>query len=76
MKKEEAVDYLITYKDLEGAYDRTNGERDYLLKKLISASRAMQTSLKFAYKYKNDEELINQVSELEELIEVIKNNLS
>lgn len=76
VKKEEAVDYLLKYKDLDGAYDRTNGERDYLLKKLIGASRAMQTSLKFAFKYKNDEELLSQVSELEELIVALKSNLS
>lgn len=76
VKNEEAINYLVKYRDLDGAFDRTNGERDYLSKKLISASRAMQTSLKFAYKYKNDDELIKQVSELEELIEALKSNLS
>jgi hypothetical protein len=76
VKVPEAVDYLIKYKELEGAFDRTNGEREYLLKKLISANRAMQESLRFAYKYKNDEELLNQVSELQELTTVLKNNLS
>jgi hypothetical protein len=75
VKKEEAVDFLIKYKDIDGAFDRTNGERDYLSKKLNDASKAMQTSLQFAYKYKNDEELIKQVSELEELITVLKSNL-
>jgi hypothetical protein len=75
VKKQEAIDYLIKYKDLEGAFDRTNGERDYLSKKLVSASRAMQESLKFAFKYKNDDELLNKVSELEELIAALKSNL-
>jgi len=76
VKEPEAVDFLIKFKDLDGAYERTGGEREYLSKKLISANRAIQTSLKFAYKYKNDEELLKQVAELEELISVLKSNLS
>jgi hypothetical protein len=75
VKIPEAVDYLIKYKELDGAFDRTNGEREYLLKKLTSANRAIQESLRFAYKYKNDEELLSQVAELEELTTVLKNNL-
>ena len=75
VKKEEAIEYLIKYKDLEGAFDRTNSEKEYLSKKLVSASRAMQESLKFAFKYKNDEELLNKVSELEDLITALKSNL-
>ncbi|MDW5289270.1 hypothetical protein [Formosa sp. PL04] len=75
VKKQEAIDFLLQHKDIDGAFDRTNGERDYLSKKLKDASRAMQTSLQFAYKHKNDEELIKQVSELEELIAVLKSNL-
>lgn len=75
VKKAVAVEYLLKYKDLDGAYERTNGEREYLSKKLTDASRAMQESLKFAFKYKNDEELIKQVTELEELIEALKSNL-
>lgn len=73
--KQEAVDYLLKYKDLTGAYERTNGERVYLSKKMTDASRAMQESLKFAFKYKNDEELLSQVSELEELLAALKSNL-
>lgn len=76
VKEPEAVEFLIQYKDLEGAYERTGGERDYLSKKLVSANRAIQTSLKFAFKYKNDDELLKQVAELEELIVALKSNLS
>ena len=75
VKKDEAIEYLLKYKDLEGAFDRTNSEKEYLSKKLVSASRAMQESLKFAFKYKNDEELLNKVSELEDLIAALKSNL-
>ncbi|MEQ9299200.1 MAG: hypothetical protein RIF33_11570 [Cyclobacteriaceae bacterium] len=76
VKSAEAVEYLQKYNDLEGAYERTSGERDFLSKKLTSASRAIQTSLKFAYKYKQDQELLVQVDELEELVNALKNNLS
>lgn len=76
VKSPEAVDFLKEYKDLDGAYDRTNGEREYLAKKLQSANRAIQTSLKFAYKYKNDEDLLTQVKQLEELVGALKSNLS
>lgn len=76
VKEPEAIEFLIEYKDLDGAYERTGGEKEYLLKKLISANRAIQTSLKFAYKYKHDEDLLKKVSELEELIIALKNNLS
>ena len=75
VKSPEAVDYLVKYKDLEGAYERTSGEREFLSKKIISANRAIQTSLKFAYKYKNDDELLEQVDELEEIVKVLKSNL-
>jgi hypothetical protein len=75
VKVPEAREYLDKYKNLEEAYERTSGEREYLSKKIISASRAIQTSLKFAFKYKKDENLLKQVDELEELVQVLKNNL-
>jgi hypothetical protein len=71
----DAINYLREYKDISGAFERTNGEREYLNKKLTDATRAIQTSLQFAYKYKNDEELMNKVKDLEELINVLKSNL-
>jgi hypothetical protein len=70
-----AVEYLKEYKDLNGAFERTNGEREYLNKKLTDATRAIQTSLQFAYKYKDDEELVKKVKELEELMGALKSNL-
>lgn len=77
VKETEAVEYLIKYKDLDGAYERTGGEREYLSKNITRASRSLQTSLKFAYKFKKDnEDLMKQVTELEELIGALKNNLS
>lgn len=75
VKHNDAVIYLETYKDLEGAYERTSGEREYLMKKLTDAFRAVQTSLGFAYKYADDKELQQKVEELQVLTDVLKSNL-
>lgn len=76
VNNESARDYLIKYKDLDGAFEHTNGEKEFLSKNLSKAARAIQTSLQFAFKYKNDENLLKQVQELEELLNALKSNLS
>ena len=76
VNNETAREYLIKYKDLEGAFEHTNGEKEYLRKNLQRAARAIQTSLQFAYKYKKDEDLLTQTKELEELLNALKDNLS
>ncbi|HRO85669.1 MAG TPA: hypothetical protein PK110_12665 [Niabella sp.] len=76
VNNESARNYLVKYKDLDGAFEHTNGEKEFLSKNLMKAARAIQTSLQFAYKYKNDEDLLKQVQELEELLSALKSNLS
>lgn len=76
VNNESARNYLIKFKDLDGAFEHTNGEKEFLSKNLTKAARAIQTSLQFAYKYKNDEDLLKQVQELEELLTALKSNLS
>lgn len=76
VNNEPARDYLIKFKDLEGAFEHTNGEKEFLNRNLTKASRAIQTSLQFAYKYKGDEDLNKQVQELEDLLKALKSNLS
>lgn len=71
-----AREYLIKYKDLEGAFEHTNGEKEYLKKTLQRAARAIQTSLQFAFKFKKDEDLLNQTKELDDLLKALKENLS
>lgn len=73
---EEARNYLLEHKDLDGAFERTSGEREYLSRNLKKAFNTIQTSLGFAYKYKNDEALLKQVKDLEDLLEALKSNLS
>jgi len=76
VKNVEAVNYLIENEDLEGAYERTSGEKEFLLKKIGSATRAIKSSLQFAYKYSDDEELIKEVDELKEVIIVLEKNIN
>lgn len=73
---ENAVNYLLKENDLDGAFERTNGEREFLLKKLLEANKTLSSCLQFAYKYKNDEQILSQVDDLKELIEVLKSNLT
>lgn len=76
VNNESARNYLIKYKDLDGAFEHTNGEKEFLSKNLTKAARAIQTSLQFAFKFKKDEDLLNQVQELEDLLTALKSNLS
>ncbi len=76
VQSEEAVEHLKDYGNIEEAYELTSGEREFLSRKLKDAFKSIQLSLKFAYKYKNQKDLLKQVSELEELVKVLKDNLS
>jgi hypothetical protein len=76
INNESARNYLIKYRDLDGAFEHTNGEKEFLSKNLTKAARAIQTSLQFAYKYSRDEDLLKQVQELEELLGALRSNLS
>jgi len=75
VRYEIAVDYLLKEKDLEGAYERTNGEKEFLSKKLVDTHRILKSCLQFAYKYKDDEVLLSQIDDLEEVTKVLKENL-
>lgn len=76
VNNEYAREYLINHRDLDGAFEHTNGEKEFLNKNLTRAARAIQTSLQFAYKYKKDEDLLKRVKELEDLLTALKDNLS
>ncbi|WP_139171677.1 hypothetical protein [Flavobacterium noncentrifugens] len=71
----EAIKYLDRYGDLEGAYERTNGEKEFLIRNLSKAFRNIQESLSFAYKFKNEKDILDKVQELEEVVQALKSNL-
>lgn len=72
---ESAIEYLNKYKDIDGAYERSNGEKEFLVKNLNKAYMTIRESLTFAYKYKGEKEILDKVDDLEEIFNVLKQNL-
>jgi hypothetical protein len=68
---DEAREYLRRTRDLEGAYERTGGERQYYLKQVIAAGRAVERALGVASLYKGDAEIVSQVDRLATLVEAL-----
>jgi hypothetical protein len=52
---EDSTEYLVKYGNLEEAYERSGGEKKFLLKKLNDAVKNMQSALSIAYNYKSDD---------------------
>ncbi len=52
---EEATDYLIANGDFEGAYDRCDGEKDMLVKRINDARKKLESAMSIAYKHKSKE---------------------
>ncbi|MDR6515852.1 hypothetical protein [Chryseobacterium camelliae] len=75
VRSREAIDYLNRFDDLQGAFERTNGEREFLVRNLNKAFRTLQESLSFAYKFRGDTEIVPKVNELEEIITELKKML-
>ena len=68
LASKEATEYLIKNNNLEEAYERSEGERDYIIRKINSASNAIKFSLGFAWKYKTDEEVKTSINECAESV--------
>lgn len=54
---EDATEYLLKNENLEDAYERSGGERAFLLKKINGATRNLRNALGVAYKYKTKDVL-------------------
>jgi hypothetical protein len=61
LSDDDATEYLIKYEVLEEAYERSGGEKMFLVKKLNDATKNLRNALSIAYKYKTSdiETLIN-----------------
>jgi hypothetical protein len=59
---EDATDYLLKYENLEDAYERSGGEKRFLLRKINDATRNLRNALGVAYKYKT-KDVIESVDE-------------
>jgi hypothetical protein len=68
---DESREYLRKTRDLEGAYERSGGERQYYLRQLTAAGRAVERALGIASLYKGDEEIVSQVERLATLVDAL-----
>ena len=68
LRSKDATEHLIQYGNLEEAYERSEGEKGYIVKKIISASSAIRYSLGYAYKYKGVTDIVEAVTECKKLI--------
>lgn len=75
VQSSQAVAYLKEYNDLGGAYDRTDGELEFLIKKLQRSVSAVQQVIQVAYKFQAEERLVAKSEELEAAIEALRRQL-
>jgi len=64
-------EHLRKYKNLEAAYEYTNGEEEYVNKKLANVIRNLREINSIAYKIKNKEEVSVSIEEIKEIITAI-----
>lgn len=69
---EEATEYLLKYGNLEEAYERSGGDKEFVKKKINSAKRAVTSALQAAYNYKEDKEIIGLIDELTKAVDELK----
>lgn len=72
---EDATDYLLKYDSLEEAYERSGGEKKFLIKKLNDSIKNLRNALSIAYKYKTEDiqSLVDEcISAGEELKKMVK----
>jgi hypothetical protein len=71
----DAKDYLKRTSDFEGAYERSDGEKDMLEKKINEAKKKIEGAMQIAYKYKS-KELVSLVDDCITASEALKKILS
>ncbi|MEQ1762074.1 MAG: hypothetical protein ABL984_02905 [Pyrinomonadaceae bacterium] len=73
---ENALAYLKKYENLEDAYERSGGERTFLLKKISGATKSIESALSFVYKYDDDDDVRTAVHECANAAEQLKQSVS
>jgi hypothetical protein len=72
----EATEYLIKYGNIEEAYERSGGERDYLLRKINGTKRSVEVILGLIHRFKKDKEIFGSVEVLLDSIRELKKRLN
>lgn len=70
--EKESREFLRRTRDLEGAYELSAGEREFLLKQITAAQRSAGRALSTAPTYRGDKEVIDSVSKLKKTVEALE----
>lgn len=68
----ESLDYLRQHRDLEGAYERSGGERAFFLKSITSAHRSAQRALGVAPQFRGDAEALTETAKLKQTVDALE----
>lgn len=68
LRSDEATKHLIATRDLQDAYDRSEGEKLLLLKNLKKASKSLSNSLALITKYKSEDEVKQEIEYSQDIL--------
>jgi len=71
----EATEYLKRYNNLEEAYEYSEGEKEYILKQIRTANKSLKNSLRVAFKFKRDKNILSLIDECLETAEEVRNTI-
>ena len=75
LRNKESTNYLINYRNLYDAYERSDGDEELLLKNLNVVNRKLESSLGIIHRHKNNKIIKDEVSKCNETIHIINNIL-
>lgn len=73
---DKATKHLLKYENLDEAYERSGGDREFLMKKINQAHHNIEHALTVAYKFKNDEEIRDLLKELVDIIKKLEKDIT
>jgi hypothetical protein len=76
VENQEALEYLRSTSDLDGAYERTGGEQQYLMRRLAAAERATRDSAGLLPLYSDDQDVRSAIGRLHALVEGLQRQIS
>lgn len=68
LRSEEATKHLVLTRDLQDAYDRSEGEKLLLLRNLRRASKSLSSSLALITKYKTEDDVIEEIKYCQDIL--------
>lgn len=71
LSNKDAIEHLKNYDDLAGAYELTNGEKDFVIGSVYKASKLIANIMAKVGKYKNDEDFKAALSDLKDSIKTL-----